>query len=113
MFESRKRHHHKFVSLHQSFAAAFGASPWDLNSAAFLAHPCGCRKDEAPKWLQERWIPVFHPQMRKNKEIERLRDSERSGSDLDVGFQEVVHSERTEETGVTTLQHSPEAPNEH
>src|SRR5438067_13431222 len=32
---------------------------------------------------------------------------------LDVSFQEVVHSDRTEETGVTKLQHSSEGPNEH
>ena len=30
-----------------------------------------------------------------------------------MSFQEVVHSDRTEETGVTKLQHSPEGPNEH
>lgn len=28
-------------------------------------------------------------------------------------LQKAVHSEQTEEAGVTTLQHSPEAPNEH
>lgn len=32
---------------------------------------------------------------------------------LGVSFREVVHSDRTEETGVTRLQHSPEGPNEH
>ncbi|CCV15212.1 hypothetical protein MESS4_750147 [Mesorhizobium sp. STM 4661] len=32
---------------------------------------------------------------------------------LGVSFQEVVHSDGTEETGVTKLQHSPEGPNEH
>jgi hypothetical protein len=32
---------------------------------------------------------------------------------LVVSFQEVVHSDRTGETGVTRLQHSPEGPNEH
>ena len=30
-----------------------------------------------------------------------------------MSYQEVVHSDRTEETGVTKLQHSPESPNEH
>src|SRR5947209_4429024 len=32
---------------------------------------------------------------------------------LAVSFQEVVHSDRTVETGVTKLQHSSEGPNEH
>ncbi|TGS82055.1 hypothetical protein EN817_27180 [Mesorhizobium sp. M3A.F.Ca.ET.174.01.1.1] len=32
---------------------------------------------------------------------------------LVVSFREVVHSDRTEETGVTTLQHPSEDPNEH
>ncbi|WP_164748150.1 CocE/NonD family hydrolase, partial [Mesorhizobium sp. M1A.F.Ca.IN.022.05.2.1] len=32
---------------------------------------------------------------------------------LGVSFREVVHSDRTEETGVTTLQHPSEGPNEH
>ena len=36
-----------------------------------------------------------------------------SSHPLAVSFQEVVHSDRTEETGVTKLQHSPEGPNEH
>lgn len=34
-------------------------------------------------------------------------------SGLGVSFREVVHSDRTEETGVTKPQHSPEGPNEH
>ena len=32
---------------------------------------------------------------------------------LAVSFHQVVHSDRTEETGVTTLQHPSEGPNEH
>ncbi len=35
------------------------------------------------------------------------------GIALAVSFREVVHSDRTEETGVTTLQHPSEGPNEH
>ncbi|EPG43355.1 hypothetical protein H711_00535, partial [Brucella ovis IntaBari-2009-88-3] len=38
--------------------------------------------------------------------------AERWRNGLDVSFQEVVHSERIEETGVTTPQFSRIAPNE-
>jgi len=32
--------------------------------------------------FQEKWVPVFRPETRQNKELDRVRDSKKSGNDL-------------------------------
>jgi len=39
--------------------------------------------DERFEHFQEKWIPVFRPEMRQNKELERFRDSKKSGNTLE------------------------------